>query len=45
MAETAFDLQFDIVTVQNNFHPTKKIGFQVIEHLLTLLQFHLIKQW
>ena len=30
-----YDLQLDIVIVQNNFNPILKIGFQVIERFLT----------
>ena len=39
MGEATFDLQFDIVNGQNSFHEIKKISFQVIELLLTSLQF------
>ena len=45
VTEANFDLQFDIVMVQNNFHLIKKMSFQVIVLLHTLLQFSDLKQW
>ena len=45
VAEATCNLQFDIVMVQNSFHPIYKLSFQVIELLLTLLQFSHTKQW
>ena len=45
VVEAASNLQFDIVMVQNSFHPISKISFQVIEFLLTLLQPSHIKRW
>ena len=38
------DLQFDMIMVQKIYHPILKLSFQVIELLLTLLQFSHIKQ-
>ena len=46
VAETTFDIHFDIVMVHKSFHPIKLIFFfQVIVLLLTFLQCSHTKQW
>ena len=44
VAETTFDLQFDIEMLHNSFHLAIKF-LLVIELLFTLLQFSHTKQW
>ena len=39
VTDATFDLQFDIVVVQNSFHQIKKVSFQAVEFLANLLQF------
>ena len=43
--EANINLQFHTVIVQNSFHPIYKISLQIIELLLTLLQFSNTKLW